>query len=325
MRFLYGQNGLVGFISDGITYTYRKNLFGDIIGIFSGNTEKATYVYDAWGNCTVTKDIDGLGTINPFRYRGYYWDSNLGFYYLISRYYDPQTGRFINSDTLDYLDPETLGGLNLYAYCGNNPVMGVDPSGHSFLLALAVLLFTPVGGFLAQTIASTLGYLVNVGWALGDLAFNNGEGAWSDMNSINWNLFNSDETATLNSSMISFYKGVPVYRTNGERPGSFGFIFLNSDSDSDALRHERGHNSQLMMMGLGTYGFTVAIPSPLKLGPWAKNYRYHYAPWETMADILGGVNQLYGMPIPQQQIKNAWVYYAISTICFPLATLYWWS
>ena len=136
LRFLYVQNGLVGFISDGITYTYRKNLFGDIIGIFSGNTEKATYVYDAWGNCTVTKDIDGLGAINPFRYRGYYWDSNLGLYYLISRYYDPQTGRFINADTLDYLDPETLGGLNLYAYCGNNPVMGVDPDGHGLILSI---------------------------------------------------------------------------------------------------------------------------------------------------------------------------------------------
>ena len=122
MRFLYGQNGLVGFIIDGITYTYRKNLFGDIIGIFSGNTEMATYVYDAWGNCTITKNTNDLGTLNPFRYRGYYWDSNLGLYYLISRYYDPQTGRFINSDTLDYLDPQTLGGLNLYAYCGNNPI-----------------------------------------------------------------------------------------------------------------------------------------------------------------------------------------------------------
>ena len=152
MRFLYGQNGLVGFISDGITYTYRKNLFGDIIGIFSGNTEKATYVYDAWGNCTVTKDIDGLGTLNPFRYRGYYWDSNLGLYYLISRYYDPQTGRFINADTLDYLDPETLGGLNLYAYCGNNPVMGVDPEGHALLGIIISIIFILAGGAIGGTV-----------------------------------------------------------------------------------------------------------------------------------------------------------------------------
>ena len=51
MRFLYGQNGLIGFIIDGITYTYHKNLIGNIIGIFSDNTEMATYGYDAWGNC----------------------------------------------------------------------------------------------------------------------------------------------------------------------------------------------------------------------------------------------------------------------------------
>lgn len=51
-------------------------------------------------------------------------------YYLITRYYDPKIGRFINADTPDYLDPKTINGLNLYAYCNNNPVMNVDPSGH---------------------------------------------------------------------------------------------------------------------------------------------------------------------------------------------------
>ena len=60
----------------------------------------------------------------------------------MSRYYDPQTGRFINSDSLEYLDPETIGGLNLYAYCGNNPVMGVDPMG-TFWASLVIML---IGG-----------------------------------------------------------------------------------------------------------------------------------------------------------------------------------
>ena len=245
-------------------------------------------------------------------------------YYLQSRYYDPETGRFINADTLDYLAPQTLGGLNLYAYCGNNPVNYCDPSGHSFLLTLAILLFTPIGGFLAQAMVSVAGYIFSASWALTDYVVNNGEGAWKDMNSINWNPFNTDEAATLNSSMVSFYKGVPVYRIpESSRSGSFGAILLTKGSVADDLRHERGHNSQLMMMGLVNYGFTVGIPSPLELGPWAKNKKYYYAPWETMADILGGVNQRYGQPIPQQQIKNAWEYYAMSTICFPLAILYW--
>ena len=70
-----------------------------------------------------------ISQINPFRYRGYYYDTETGLYYLITRYYDPETGRFISADSIEYLNPETLGGLNLYAYCGNNPVMAIDPDG----------------------------------------------------------------------------------------------------------------------------------------------------------------------------------------------------
>ena len=67
--------------------------------------------------------------MNPYRYRGYYYDTETGLYYLKSRYYDPEVGRFINADDISYIDPETINGLNLYAYCGNNPVMYTDPNG----------------------------------------------------------------------------------------------------------------------------------------------------------------------------------------------------
>ena len=88
------------------------------------------YTYDAWGNHTITDYTEfGLGSINPFRYRSYYYDTETGLYYLKSRYYDPQTGRFISMDDISYLDPETIGGANLYAYCSNNPVMRIDPCG----------------------------------------------------------------------------------------------------------------------------------------------------------------------------------------------------
>lgn len=136
--FLYNSQGVIGFVYQGVTYTYRKNLFGDIVAIYNGSTKVAEYKYDAWGNCTVidpttgleNTSVDFIGNQNPFRYRGYYWDNDLQLYYLMSRYYDPQTGRFINADTLDYLEPESINGLNLYAYCSNNPVMYADPSGH---------------------------------------------------------------------------------------------------------------------------------------------------------------------------------------------------
>jgi len=86
-------------------------------------------VYDAWGNCRVLVDVGGIAEVNPFRYRSYYFDEETGLYYLQTRYYDPEVGRFINADSIEYLDPETLGGLNLYAYCSNNPVMDSDPTG----------------------------------------------------------------------------------------------------------------------------------------------------------------------------------------------------
>ena len=70
-----------------------------------------------------------LANLNPFRYRGYYFDTETNLYFLQTRYYDPEIGRFITIDDISYLDPETINGLNLYAYCGNNPVMGIDPSG----------------------------------------------------------------------------------------------------------------------------------------------------------------------------------------------------
>lgn len=81
------------------------------------------------GNHEIVIDIKGIGSLNPFRYRGYYYDSETGLYYLKSRYYDPEVGRFINMDDIDYLDPENLNGLNLYAYCLNNPVMLTDSTG----------------------------------------------------------------------------------------------------------------------------------------------------------------------------------------------------
>ena len=94
------------------------------------------YYYDAWGNHKVV-DENGdeitssthIGNLNPFRYRGYYYDTETGLYFLQTRYYDPEVGRFLNRDSVQYADPETINGLNLYAYCLNNPVEYVDPTG----------------------------------------------------------------------------------------------------------------------------------------------------------------------------------------------------
>ena len=127
-------------------YFYRKDNFGNIIKIVDKNGDDVVqYKYDAWGNHVVLNP-DGsknesdtfIGNINPFRYRGYYYDVETGLYYLKTRYYDPEMGRFITIDDISYLAPDTINGLNLYAYCGNNPVMNVDPNGTFFLTMLFV-------------------------------------------------------------------------------------------------------------------------------------------------------------------------------------------
>ena len=128
-RYFYGADGIIGYEENGERFMYRKNLFGDITAIYQGATKIAEYSYDAWGNCKVTFDTNGYGTRNPIRYRGYYFDNDLNMYYLTTRYYDPKIGRFINADTPKYLEPKTINGLNLYAYCCNNPIMHIDPMG----------------------------------------------------------------------------------------------------------------------------------------------------------------------------------------------------
>ena len=142
--YIYGVDGIAGFNFEDKVYLYRKNVQGDITHIYrkDGNkdlVEVAHYAYDAFGNTEILSETDKIGSLNPFRYRGYYYDIETKLYYLISRYYDPETCRFISADSIEYLDPETLGGLNLYAYCCNNPVMGIDPLGTSTQEFLSLL------------------------------------------------------------------------------------------------------------------------------------------------------------------------------------------
>ncbi len=301
-------------------YYLLTNMQGDVIAIYNQDGERIyEYAYDAWGNMLRSAQISTGGSaanqVNPFRYRGYYYDTETGLYYLQSRYYNPQWGRFLNAD--GYVSTGTgLLGYNMYAYCNNNPVNRIDPTGRfPWLILAAVLLFTPVGGTALQIATSTISYAGMAITSIWD------KDVRADMNSIGWNPFNDNESDVQNSSKVSFYKGVPVFRTaSGGRSGSFGAIFLTKGSGVDDLRHERGHNWQLMMMGIGTYSYTVGLPSPLRLGKWDRAGNYYGAPWETMADILGGVQ---GRTHSKLEIANAWGYYAISTITFPFTALYW--
>ena len=118
---------------NGTKYAYIHNLQGDIVGILDGSgTEVVKYTYDVWGKVLSTTGslASTLGTIQPFRYRGYVYDVETGLYYVSSRYYDPELCRFINADDASYLGANgDFISYNLFAYCGNNPVTGYDPDG----------------------------------------------------------------------------------------------------------------------------------------------------------------------------------------------------
>lgn len=104
-------------------------LQGDIVKILNtSGTVVATYTYDAWGKVTNSGNV--VGQYNPIRYRGYYYDTETGFYYLQSRYYDPVVKRFISADDASLLGANgDFISLNLYAYCLNNPIDRIDSNG----------------------------------------------------------------------------------------------------------------------------------------------------------------------------------------------------
>ena len=124
---------------------FALNLQGDVIAIIDSTGEVAvTYEYDAWGREIASSTAGDYGSRlyaeNRLKYRGYYYDSETGFYYLNSRYYDPEIGRFLSADNIELVlsSQSTLSDKNLYAYCDNNPVMRMDADGELWITALVV-------------------------------------------------------------------------------------------------------------------------------------------------------------------------------------------
>ncbi len=140
LDFIYDASGkpfALNYSVDGATpttYYYILNLQGDVVQLRTADgTVAATYTYDAWG-----KVISYSGTMagtNPLRYRGYYCDTETGFYYLQSRYYDPELHRFINADSLASTGQGFLG-TNVFAYCLNNPTKHIDLEGKDAVVVI---------------------------------------------------------------------------------------------------------------------------------------------------------------------------------------------
>ena len=139
---------------NGTTYYYVTNLQGDVMGMVdsSGNSV-ASYTYDPYGK--VLTATGELAEKNPLRYRGYYYDSESGLYYLLSRYYDPATRRFVNADSYAGTG-QGLTGYNMFSYCSNGPIIRSDPGGNFGILGI-IAVGAVVGGLLGAFSAATTG------------------------------------------------------------------------------------------------------------------------------------------------------------------------
>ncbi len=142
-----------------LDYYYVKDLQGDVVAITNAAGSKVVeYTYDAWGKILSTTGTlaNTIGQSNPYRYRGYWFDTETGLYYLQSRYYDPQTGRFINADIMVSTGQGVLGS-NMLAYCLNNPIRGIDSEG---TFVLSMLVAAMIGGAIGGALVSALSCVV---------------------------------------------------------------------------------------------------------------------------------------------------------------------
>ncbi len=128
LGFAYDSQGMaIGFKYGGNYYYYMRDLLGNVTAVADADGDLvAEYSYDAYGN--LLSSSGALANINPIRYRGYYYDSETSFYYLKTRYYNPQWRRFINADSL-FIAGDIITGCNMYAYCEDNPIMNTDSNG----------------------------------------------------------------------------------------------------------------------------------------------------------------------------------------------------
>jgi len=274
LRYIFDENGSVcGYMAsedeeNWTEYYFIRNLQGDVLKVIreSDGAVVAEYTYDSWGN--ILSATGECASENPFRYRGYYYDSETGFYYLGSRYYDPALGRFINADgEISGIGGDVLG-YNLYAYCMNNPINMLDETGHW------PQWFKDVGNWVKK---------------VSDVVENVAE----DIK--NFKINNQSEEVTLESNYISAYKGKIVIRTDFERSGSFGILFISRlaserSNAEDEVRHEYGHTMQLAQLGMLKYTLCIFIPSMFE---WGSDPIYYRRPWEITADIYGGVQSRY--------------------------------
>ena len=255
LYYTYDINGtLISVNIDGDEYFYKFNLFNDIIGLYDEYGDLVvTYFYDSWGNLLDMVDDSGTnaGSLNPYRYRSYRYDWETNLYYLNSRYYNPETGRFISADGL-IGDVGNILSHNMYAYTENNPVTYVDPNGYTQEVGY--------GGSTLLDIDYVLLYCKDTCYFRGVLVIKHDDGElWCGVNG-------TTSCAYLNT----------IHLWSGEK-------FPNT------LLHEYGHILQEQEIGELRYILNVGIPSMWGYLQHVKPY--FLQPHEIIADFYGGVDR----------------------------------
>ncbi|RGQ33560.1 RHS repeat-associated core domain-containing protein, partial [[Clostridium] leptum] len=284
--FLYDEKAnRYGFDYNGTKYYYIFNVKGDVIGILNqSGTQIVSYQYDPWGKVLSVSGSEAstIGQFNPIRYRGYYYDTETGFYYLQSRYYDPTTRRFLNADGIVGANQDAIC-YNLFAYCSNNPIMLTDESGNRVNMALfnkSKIRKSAESAIPLQT-SPQLPPLQQFGAEL-----------YQDV--VNFNINNTSEEKVIESNWVSAYKGKVVIRhpIKGLSSMSLGVIFLNkNETEYNTVRHEYGHCVQLDEVGMLKYLVFVAGPSVKGYWSGLSDSAYYSQPWEYGADMYGGVDR----------------------------------
>jgi len=249
-----------------------------------------------------------------YRYSGEYFDVETQELYLRARQYDPSTGRFISEDVAH-------DGANWYAYCGNDPIKFVDPSGNysksTKVRQQEILNPKPPAPTPAPKKPSYSNYhrssTVRTDIIKNSPTYNPNvvgpkvnptikaikEAFKKDFENFDWN--NTDEQKALDSTYFSAYKGQFIIRTNWDRSGSFGIMFLSHNQDNkpygaNTVKHEYGHFLQLQELGPAKYLFGIGIPSMLN----GSTKPYYSQDWEVDADVRGGVDKQDTMYVSQR-------------------------
>ena len=240
LDFLYDENGILyGLIKDSSRkYFYIRDFMSNILGLVddSGNIV-VKYKYDAYGNRISITDTSGcdLGNINPFRYKGYYYDDDAQMYYCKSRFYVPSWHRWLNSDSISYLEPKNITSLNLFTYCNNNPVMYVDENGKFLGLITAMLIGAVIGAFVGvvgQAGADVLSNLWKYGfktyeWSMSSWQTYVGAAVGGAVGGALTPILGPVSTSAINGAVSSFV-GMELENSTGNSNYSFGAILSTS-------------------------------------------------------------------------------------------------